>query len=124
MKFKFKRSERVGELIREEIAKMIAREIKDPRIGFVTLTDVDLSNDLKNINVYVSVLGEDSEKKKAVEGLKSSRGYIRRQLGSRLYLKRIPEITFKLDQSIEHSEKMTKLFDKIKKDEDCRQDHD
>ena len=108
--FRFKRSQRVQELIHEEISKLIQHGLKDPRIGFVTVTRIELSDDLKNARVYVSIMGSEEEKEHSIEGLNSAKGYLRSRLGKNLYLKRIPELHFKLDAAADHVEKITKII--------------
>ena len=92
------RAERLADLIRAEVAKIIAGELKDPRVGFATVTAVDLSADLHHARVAVSVLGAADAQQKSLEGLTSATGYVRRELGIRLRLRRTPELTFVLDQ--------------------------
>ncbi len=114
----YKRSERVGDLIREEVADIIMYKLKDPRIGFVTVTGVDLSPDLKQAKVYVSILKED-EREQTLEILNSSKHFIRSSLTKRLKMKIIPTVEFRLDTSIEYGFKIDKLLKKIKdSDED------
>ncbi len=105
------RSKRVADLLKKEMASMIMQEIKDPRVqGIVTVMAVDVSGDLRHASVYVSVMGGQAEKKDAMEGLNRARGFIRRTLGRRLYLKRIPDIAFKLDLSIDAQERIAMLL--------------
>lgn len=100
----YKRTDRVGDLIRKEIASMLLQgDIKDPRIGMVTITIVKLSPDFRNATVYFSIIGSDKEKKENANGLNSATGYIRRRLAKSLKLKRMPTITFEYDGSIEYS---------------------
>ena len=108
--FRFKRSQRVQELIHEEISKLIQHGLKDPRIGFVTVTRIELSDDLKNARVYVSIMGSGEERESSIEGLNSAKGYLRTCLGKNLYLKRTPELHFKLDEAADHVEKITKII--------------
>jgi ribosome-binding factor A len=108
--FRFKRSQRVQELLHEEISKLIQHGLKDPRIGFVTVTRIELSDNLKHAKVRVSVLGSDEEKEDSIEGLNSAKGYIRSCLGKNLYMKYTPELEFKLDESADHAEKITKII--------------
>jgi len=112
----FKRSDRVKEVIREEISQMLMGAIKDPRIGFATLTRVELSDDLRNAKIFVSVMGSEEEKKKTIKGLESASGFIRSELRKRMRLKFIPEIIFRLDTSIEHGEKIARILDELKKE--------
>lgn len=106
----YKRSDRVGELIKEEISNMLIHEIKDPRIGFVTLTKVILSNDLRKAKVFISILGETAEREETFKGLLSAKGFIRGELGKRLTLRYIPELTFKLDPSVEYGARISQLL--------------
>lgn len=107
----YKRSDRVGDLIREVIAGMLIHgDLKDPRIGFVTLTVVKMSNDLKNAHVYFSRIGTEEEIAESVEGLNSASGFIRRRLAKELDLKYIPVIKFEYDDSIAYSDHMSKVL--------------
>lgn len=114
---KFKRSDRVRELIREEISGMFIREIKDPRIGFVTITRIELTDDLRNAKIFVSIMGGEKEKENTIQGLKSALGFIRWELRKRLRLKFVPDIIFRLDTSMEHAEKVSRLLEEIKSEE-------
>ncbi len=109
----YKRSLRVGDLIREEVADIIMHKIRDPRLGFVTVTAVKASDDLKHAQVYVSVL-EDAKRVKTHKILKSSAKFIRSELAKRVKIKFIPELIFKLDESIEYGAKIEKMLNKIK----------
>lgn len=106
----FKRSERVQELLLEEISKLIQRGLKDPRIGFVTITRVHLSGNLKHAKIYVSILGSDEQKTDSLEGLQSARGFIRQYLGKNLAMKYTPGLDFKIDKGAEHVEKIAKII--------------
>jgi ribosome-binding factor A len=106
----YKRAERLGELVLAEISRMIVRDLKDPRIGFVTLTRVDMSDDLRHGKVFISMLGSAQEKAQTLQGLASATGYIRRQLGRVLQLRYTPEITFLVDDSLEHGAKIAQLL--------------
>lgn len=108
------RAERVSELIREEISRMLVKELKDPRIGFVTVTYVKLSRDLRKAMVFFTVHGSDSDKEKSMEGLTSAKNFIRRELGKKLYLKHIPEIEFLYDTSFDYGEKIDLLLKEIR----------
>jgi ribosome-binding factor A len=107
----YKRSERLGELVLAEISDLIAGgAIKDPRIGFVTFTRVEMSDDLRHVKVFVSIMGSAPEKARTLQGLCSATGYIRRHLGRALHLRYTPEITFLLDESLEHGAKIAQLL--------------
>ncbi len=108
----YKRSQRVGDLLREEIADLVIHRLKDPRIGFVTITGVDVTDDIKIAKVYVSIL-EDEDKKTTLEILNSAKSFIRSELSKRLRMKFIPSIEFRLDTSIEYGNRIEKLFKKI-----------
>jgi ribosome-binding factor A len=115
----YKRSERVGDLIREEVADLIMYKLKDPRIGFVTVTGVEMTADLKLARVFVSVMKEE-EREVTLEILNSSKNFIRSNLSKRLRMKFIPAIEFRLDTSIEYGFKIDKLLKEIQeKDEDA-----
>ena len=108
--FRFKRSQRVQELLLEEISKLIQRGLKDPRSGFATVTGIELSDNLKHAKVHVSILGNAQEREDSIEGLNSAKGYIRSCLGKNLYIKFVPVLHFRLDQTADHVEKITKIL--------------
>ncbi|MBI4388599.1 MAG: 30S ribosome-binding factor RbfA [Nitrospinae bacterium] len=110
---RFKRSERIQELLQEEISKLIQSGLKDPRIGFATVTHVDVSENLKYAKVYISVIGSEKEKEDTIRGMESAKGYIRGCLGKNLYLRSIPELTFKRDDTAEYANKIQKLLTEI-----------
>jgi len=91
------RKERVAQLIKSEVSEMILKELKDPRIGFVSVTDVGVSGDLRYATVYFSVLGDEAAVKSTIAALKHASGYVRREVASRLRLRYAPEIRFKYD---------------------------
>jgi ribosome-binding factor A len=108
------RTTQVGAQVREEIMQIIQRELKDPRIGFVSITEVRMSPDLRSARVRVSVLGDEQQQRDALAGLKSARGLIRHELGRRLSnLKFSPDIVFELDPSIEYSVRISKTLREI-----------
>jgi ribosome-binding factor A len=106
----YKRSERLGELILAEISDLLTRELKDPRIGFVTFTRVEMSDDLRHAKIFVSSIGAELEKGRMLQGLSSATGYIRRHLGRALHLRYTPKITFLLDDSLEHGAKIAQIL--------------
>ena len=110
----YKRSQRVSDLLREEVADIIYYKLKDPRLGFITVTGVDVTDDLKISVVYISVL-KDEEKKSTIEILNSAKSFIRSELTKRLRMKFIPSVEFRLDPSIEYGSKIDKLLDEIKR---------
>lgn len=111
------RPRRVAALIKKEVSQMLQREIKDPRIGFVTVTDVEVSEDLRHAKVFVSVLDDDEAKEETMEGLENAVGYIRRELGQRIRLRHTPEILFRYDDSIERGAKIFDILKDLNQDE-------
>lgn len=109
------RPERVQEALRQEISRIVTGEIKDPRIGFITITKVELSRDLRYAKVHFSVFGEAKHKALALKGLNSAKGYIKGMIADRINLRLVPEISFRIDESIEHTKEMHDLFESIKK---------
>lgn len=116
------RAERLAELIKQEISDIILREVKDPRIGFVSVTDAEVSGDLRHAKVYVSVYGSEEEKKQSMKGLDKAAGYIRKLLGERITVYHTPEILFRYDKSLEYGAHISKLLDKVKDDRDDKGD--
>ena len=112
-----RRQRQVGELLHEEISRIIQHDIKDPRLGFVTVTGVDVSPDLRQARVYVTVLGDKVDVKNTLAGLTSSAGYFRHLLRQSLSLRHIPELNFKLDTSLEYGLHIDALLDTIKEEE-------
>ncbi len=104
------RGKRVGELVRAEIAGLLSKGVKDPRVGFVSVMAVRMSSDLRYANVYVSVYGSEKEKKSSLIGLKSSAGWIRRELGKRLRLRLTPEVRFFKDTTLDDVYHMENLI--------------
>ena len=109
-----RRAERLADRIRAEVAEMISAELKDPRIGFATVTGVNLSGDLHHARVSVSVLGSADAQQKSLEGLTSAAGFVRHELSHRLRLRRVPELTFVLDHEAEENERLETLLQKLK----------
>ena len=102
---------RVNEVIRQVLGEVIATGLKDPRIGFVTVTDVDTSPDLRTARVYVSVLGGESEREKALAGLRSSHGFLQGRIAAELRIKRTPTLTFHYDESVDRGVRISRLLD-------------
>jgi ribosome-binding factor A len=113
-----RRKERVGEAMRDVIAELITREIKDPRVGMVTLTEVDVSPDLRHARVYFSCLGDEAERQRCLAGLQSAGGFIKSQLARRLRLRYAPELTFLLDASLETADRMASLLKQVAPDDE------
>ena len=102
---------RVNEAILEVLGEAIATDLKDPRIGFVTVTEVDTSPDLRTARVYVSVLGDESDRERSLAGLKSSHGVLQGKIASALRLKRTPTLTFVYDESAERGARISRLLE-------------
>jgi ribosome-binding factor A len=103
----------LAEELKNEISAIIAQEVKDPRVGFATVTEVEVSPDLRHARVLVSVLGSPEEKREAFEALAGATGYIRHLVGARVRLRHTPELSFVYDDSIERGDQMMRLFDEI-----------
>jgi ribosome-binding factor A len=99
--------------VKEEVASIIMNRLKDPRLGFITVTEARVSNDLRNAKIYVSVL-EEAKKTETLKILTSSAGFIRSELAKRLKMKFTPELVFKFDETIEYSAKIDKMLKEIK----------
>ena len=111
------RVERLAGQIQGEVAVMIARELNDPRIGFTTVTRVELSPDLHQARVLISVMGSAESQQETLKGLSSAAGYIRHEIGRRLRLRRVPEVVFILDHGVEQSQRIETLLQKLRKEE-------
>jgi ribosome-binding factor A len=96
------RPTRIGEQMKKEMSDIISRKIKDPRIGFVTVTDVQVTGDLQQAKVYISVLGDEEQKQNTLKGLAKAKGFIRSEIGQRIRLRKTPEILFEFDESIDY----------------------
>ncbi len=117
------RPERVQEAIRQEVSKIIQYELKDPRLGFTTITEVNLTKDLRFAKIYFTVL-EDNKKKSTLAALNSAKGYIKSLIGERLMLRFTPEIAFELDKSFAHTQDIYHILDKINKEKEEKRDVD
>ena len=109
-----KRLERVNQLIKEEISMLLQRELKDPRLGFVTVTEVDVTTDLKHAKVYVSVLGSEEQWASSFQALQSARGFVWNWLRRHLDLRATPEIAFRPDRSMEHAAHIQSLLTELR----------
>jgi len=110
------RIEKLQELIKQETGKMLLNDIKDPRIGFVTVTDVEMTGDLREAKIFVSIMGGDEQVKNSLEGLQSALGFIRREIGKRIRLRFTPEISFALDTSLDYGDHIQKLLLQVEGD--------
>ncbi|MFM1514380.1 30S ribosome-binding factor RbfA [Helcococcus ovis] len=121
-----KRIKRIESELKKEISVMISNDIKDPRIAPITsITDIELTDDLQSAKIYISVLGSDKEKCDTIDGLQSSIGYIKRELGKRMNLRHIPQLKIILDDNIEEAMRIEKLISEvIKKDTEAQNERE
>ena len=109
------RVRKIQEFIKQEVSNIILRELKDPRIGFITVTDARITGDLREATVYVSLFGSDAEKADTLKALKSANGYIRSEVGKRLGIRYSPTIEFKEATSLDYGMKIDKILRDIEK---------
>lgn len=112
------RVRKLQEFIKQEVSQMLMRGLKDPRIGFTTVTDVHVTGDLREATIYVSLFGSDKEKEDTLIALKHASGHVRTELGKVLKLRHIPTITFDKDTSLDYSMHIESILNEIKKDEE------
>lgn len=117
MKSSRRRPEQVAETLRQVVADAMTRELRDPRIGFVTLTGVLVSPDLSHARIMVSVAGDQAEKDRALEGLQSAAGFLRSRAARALTTRTVPELHFELDRGLEHAARINELLDEIRREE-------
>lgn len=117
-----RRTKQVGEMLREELSDIIRREVKDPRIGFMSITSVDVPPDLRSAQVFVSVLGTDRERVDTLDALRSASRFIRFHLKPRLRMRQIPELEFRDDRSMEYAQRITTTLREIKATDAARDD--
>ncbi len=108
-----RRQDRVGALIQRELSEIIQRSVKDPRVAFCTVTQAEMSPDLKYVDVKVSVIGDEAQKDETLAGLKSAAGFLRREIGNRLTLRYSPELRFAIDESADYLFKIDGLLKSI-----------
>jgi len=121
----FQRSHRVGEAIHKEVSALLIKGLKDPRIGFVTITGVEVTPDLHLARIYFTVMGDEKTQLATQEGLNHSVPFLRRELGKRLRMRYVPDLTFHYDSSIAYGNRIEKLLQDIKTDQaDDQQDSD
>jgi ribosome-binding factor A len=106
-----RRPERLAEEVREEVARMIASELKDPRLGFITVTRVEIAHDLRNAKVHVGVLGDAAERERSLAALRSAAGWVRRELGRRLRIHHSPQIEFRFDKGLDATDRVARLLE-------------
>src|SRR5205807_6022481 len=111
------RQEKLGELITAEVSDLLRTRVKDPRVGFVSITHVEVSGDLRHAKVFVSVMGTEKEQSVTIQALKHASGFLRSELASRITIRYMPELTFKLDTSIEQGSRILELIRQIENEE-------
>ncbi len=117
-----RRTDRINGLLRQEISRLLSRELNDPRLsGVVSITRVETSSDLRVSRVYVSVLGGSDDKDAVLKGISSAGGFIRREMRDRLSLRYIPDLRFTLDESMEEAQHIQRLMDRLSSTEDSRE---
>jgi len=109
-----RRNERLAEEIREDVARIIGGQLKDPRIGFVTVTRVGLTPDLRTAHVHVGILGGGADRDKALAALRQAAGFVRRELGRRLHVRHTPEIAFHYDEGLDATERVAQLLEEVR----------
>ncbi len=111
------RQERVADLLRREISEIIRLEVRDPRVGLVTISDLSVGRDLGHAKVRVSVLGEEEERTQAIEALNRAKGFIRSTLAKRVRLRTVPDLSFQLDRGAEHSQRINEILETLHDDD-------
>jgi ribosome-binding factor A len=114
------RQEKLGELIAAEISDLLRTRVKDPRVGFASITHVEVSGDLRHAKVFVSVMGSAEEREATMRGLKNATGFLRHELAGRITLRYMPEIVFKLDRSIEEGARILELIQHVEQEDQGR----
>jgi ribosome-binding factor A len=115
-----RRTNRLEESIREEVANLIASGLKDPRIGFVTVTGVQLAADLRHVRIKVGVLGDQAARDKTLVGLKQAAGFVRREIGKRLRMRLTPEVSFEYDHGLDATDRVARLLDEVAAEDAAR----
>lgn len=111
------RTERIAEAIKKEVSSLLVREIRDPRIGFASITDVEVSGDLRLVKIFVSVFGDDQQQSDTMTGLESAKGLIRSAIGRRVQLRYTPDVVFKLDETIARGARINAILREVDPDE-------
>ncbi|WP_371068392.1 30S ribosome-binding factor RbfA [Sediminibacillus sp. JSM 1682029] len=112
------RANRVGEQMKKELGDIIGRKIKDPRVGFVTVTDVEVSGDLQQAKVFISVLGDEKQRHDTLVGLAKAKGFIRSEIGKRIRLRKTPELYFEFDDAIEKGNRIEHILRRLNDSEE------
>ncbi len=120
----YSRSQRVVEQIRRELAELIRLEVKDPRVGFITLTDVEITPDYAHAKVFFTSMTGETDVPEIMQGLRRASGFLRRELGRRIRIHTIPELHFHFDRSVEDGARLSKLIDDVVREDDARHQGD
>ncbi|MEI3597161.1 MULTISPECIES: 30S ribosome-binding factor RbfA [unclassified Oceanobacillus] len=109
------RANRVAEQMKKELGEILTMKLKDPRIGFVTVTDVEVTGDLQQATIYISVLGSEKEKQDTLLGLTKAKGFIRSEIGKRIRLRKTPELLFEFDEAYEYGNRIETILRDLNK---------
>ena len=120
----YSRSQRVVEQIHRELAEMIRLEVKDPRVGFITISDVEITPDYAHAKVFFTSMTGEAEVPEILQGLRRAGGFLRRELGRRMRIHTIPELHFHYDRSVEEGARLSRLIDDVVRDDAARQGND
>lgn len=118
------RANKVGEQMKKELGEIIGRKLKDPRVGFVTVTDVQVTGDLQQATVFISVLGDEEQRENTLKGLAKAKGFIRSEIGQRIRLRKTPEISFEFDESIDYGNRIDTLLHQIHDEDRSKKNED
>lgn len=109
------RANRIAEQMKKELGEILTRKIKDPRVGFVTVTDVEVTGDLQQAKVFISVLGDEQQKQDTLLGLAKAKGFIRSEIGQRIRLRKTPELVFEFDEALEYGNRIETILRDLNK---------
>ncbi|ASN05692.1 30S ribosome-binding factor RbfA [Virgibacillus necropolis] len=109
------RANRVAEQMKKELGQIITRKLKDPRVGFVTVTDVEVTGDLQQAKIFISVLGDEKQKHETLVGLAKAKGFIRSEIGQRIRLRKTPELVFEFDEALEYGNRIEGILRDLNK---------
>lgn len=115
----YSRSQRVAEAIKRRMGEIIIRRIKDPRVGLISVTKVEVSADLRQASIYISIYGDEESKIQTIEGLENAKGFIRQEIGRGMKLRYLPQISFRIDGSIEESFRLKEILDSLTKEQEA-----
>ncbi|WP_404452663.1 30S ribosome-binding factor RbfA [Virgibacillus necropolis] len=109
------RANRIAEQMKKELGEIISRKLKDPRVGFVTVTDVEVTGDLQQAKIFISVLGDEKQKHDTLVGLAKAKGFIRSEIGQRIRLRKTPELVFEFDEALEYGNRIETILRDLNK---------